>query len=479
MVCTYAHRRILAWGEIIGEYEYVLDDFVYQHRRAVVWRSLESFSVDRLSKSLAQKLQKNTTILQLTNAEFAEISAQNDATVIVPFPSITVDRWVENLSDADLSVSRWQVATFVTALQAKGFVILSGISGTGKTKLVLHFAAMLPKPSDESSNHLFLSVRPDWRDSKALLGYFNPLTEAYAWTPFLRFLERAARSYAAGDGLAWFVVLDEMNLAHVEYYFADMLSVMESGRDDEGWTREALVLVYPETAEGDVPPRELRLPPNLYVVGTVNVDETTHAFSPKVLDRAFSIELVDVDFSDYPPATTGDAPELSDAERQALLAAFTRNGRFPRIDKAEIAGYIGEHPEVRDWLQALNTLLHRDTLHFGYRVFDEIVTFLAVAEENGMFAELGAEAAFDAAVLMKVLPKFHGSRGKLQRPLEALLAWCLNPDEPQPIVPLPQAGVGADPLASFQPLPYVLPKTAERVQRMLAELQTDGFTAFG
>lgn len=137
------------------------------------------------------------------------------------------------------------------------------------------------------------------------------------------------------------------------------------------------------------------------------------------------------------------------------------------------------HLSVRDQLQALNERLYPDTLHFGYRVYDEIVTFLAVAEENGMFAGLGADAAFDAAVLMKVLPKFHGSRGKLQRPLEALLAWCLNPDEPQFILPLPQPGAEADPLASYRTLPYALPKTAERVQRMHAELQTDGFTAFG
>jgi 5-methylcytosine-specific restriction protein B len=219
----------------------------------------------------------------------------------------------------------------------------------------------------------------------------------------------------------------------------------------------------------------MRLPPNLYVVGTVNIDETTHAFSPKVLDRAFSIELVDVDFSDYPPAATGDAPELSDDERQALLRAFTREGRFPRIDKAEIAGYVTEHPEVRDRLQALNSRLRQDNLHFGYRVFDEIVTFLTVAEENGMFDGLGANAAFDAAVLMKVLPKFHGSRGKLQRPLDALLAWCLDPDAPS----LTQPGLETVPLANYGTPSYVLPKTAERVQRMLSELQTDGFTAFG
>jgi 5-methylcytosine-specific restriction endonuclease McrBC GTP-binding regulatory subunit McrB len=330
-----------------------------------------------------------------------------------------------------------------------------------------------------ASRDLFLSVRPDWRDSKALLGYYNPLTEAYEWTPFLRFLERASRSYRDGDGLAWFVILDEMNLAHVEYYFADLLSVMESGRDDDGWTREALTFVYPETAEGDVPPREMTLPPNLYVVGTVNIDETTHAFSPKVLDRAFSIELVDVDFSAYPPEPAGDGPFLSDAERQALLAAFTRDGRFPRIDKAEIAAHVADHPEVRDRLQTLNVLLQRDNLHFGYRVFDEIVTFLAVADENGMFDDLGDNAAFDAAVLMKVLPKFHGSRGKLDRPLRSVLAWCLAPDDPQPILPVAPATADADPLAPLQSLSYVLPRTANRVLRMLAELQTDGFTAFG
>jgi 5-methylcytosine-specific restriction endonuclease McrBC GTP-binding regulatory subunit McrB len=374
-----------------------------------------------------------------------------------------------------ISLHQFEFASFYTSLQAKAFVVLSGLSGIGKTKLIQFFVTLLPEPSTITDNHLFLSVRPDWRDSKALLGYYNPLTESYAWTPFLRFLERAARSYEQRDGLAWFVVLDEMNLAHVEYYFADLLSVMESGRDEEGWTREALTLVYPETAEGGLPAREMRLPPNLYVVGTVNIDETTHAFSPKVLDRAFSIELVDVDFSDYPPATSGEATELADAERQALLRAFTRNGRFPRIDKAEIAAYVAEHPEVRDRLQALNMTLRQDNLHFGYRVFDEIVTFLAVAEENGMFDDLGDNAAFDAAVLMKVLPKFHGSRGKLQRPLEAVLAWCADPDQPQ------AATAPSVELATLAVLiaDYALPKTAERVQRMLAELQTDGFTAFG
>ncbi|MDQ3540049.1 MAG: hypothetical protein M3440_05120, partial [Chloroflexota bacterium] len=171
-----------------------------------------------------------------------------------------------------------QVAAFYTSLQTKGFVVLSGISGTGKSKIATGFAEMLPAPTVTaqpaaeteglSTKHLFLSVRPDWRDSTSLLGYYNPLTQTYEWTEFLRFLLRAQESYEAKDGYAWFVIFDEMNLAHVEYYFADLLSVFESGRDREGWTREPLRLTYPTTLDDDVPPHELRLPPNLYIIGT-------------------------------------------------------------------------------------------------------------------------------------------------------------------------------------------------------------------
>ena len=346
-----------------------------------------------------------------------------------------------------LSFTSWQIATFYTALKTKGFVILSGISGTGKTKLAQHFAALLPQPvedepvvSDDAEktqqsltgeNWLFVPVRPDWRDSKSLLGYYNPLTGTYEWTPFLRFLLRAVRSYRSNDGLAWFVVLDEMNLAHVEYYFADLLSVLESGRDEDGRTREPLRLGYPDDAEGDLPPRELCLPPNLYVVGTVNVDETTRTVSPKVLDRAFTLELTEVNFATYPPQVDQGIFTLDDDKRQVILDDFTYGGVFSRVDKQIIADYIDDHPEIRTWLQNLNNLLRPYNLHFGYRVFDEIVSFLAAADESELYeGQGGTDAAFDAAVLMKVLPKFHGSRGKLEAPLRAVLSWCVNPEAP-------------------------------------------------
>ena len=386
------------------------------------------------------------------------------------------------LTQEGLHFTDWQLATFYTALQTKGFVILSGISGTGKTRLAQAFAGMLPQPA-EGANHLFVTVRPDWRDSKSLLGYYNPLTGTYEWTPFLRFLLRAEQNYKTADKLAWFVILDEMNLAHVEYYFADLLSVLESGRDEDGWTREPLRMGYPDEAEGNLPPPELKLPPNLYIVGTVNVDETTHAFSPKVLDRAFTLELTDVDFSAYPIPPASTQHDLSDQERKAILKDFARNDKFARVEKPTIMAYVTAHPEIRDRLQTLKDLLRPHDLHFGYRVFDEIVAFLAAAESNKLYDDLnGAEAAFDAAVLMKVLPKFHGSRSRLEKPLCAVLAWCVNPGAPD-IKAVEDAlrDVGSDKTVqqAMASSLFLYPKTAERVQRMLARLYTDGFAAFG
>jgi hypothetical protein len=393
----------------------------------------------------------------------------------------TGDFLVSRLAHERLQFTRWQLATFYTALQTKGFVILSGISGTGKTRLAQAFAGMLPQPA-EGANHLFVTVRPDWRDSKSLLGYYNPLTGTYEWTPFLRFLLRAEQNYKSADKLAWFVILDEMNLAHVEYYFADLLSVLESGRDEDGWTREPLRMGYPDEAKGNLPPPELKLPPNLYIVGTVNVDETTHAFSPKVLDRAFTLELTDVDFRQYQPTANLAESVVDAATGDALLRQFSRDGKFARVEKDVIANYV-RIEESKAQLQTLNDLLCLHDIHFGYRIFDEIVAFLAAAESNKLYDDHGgAEAAFDAAVMMKVLPKFHGSRSRLETPLCAVMAWCADPGTPdiEAIEEALQAvGSGKRAEEALEDIRFLYPETARRAQRMLDRLYTDGFAAFG
>jgi 5-methylcytosine-specific restriction enzyme B len=488
-----------------------------------------------------------------------------------------------------------QITSFYTALQTKGFVILSGISGTGKTKLAQLFAQMLPVPiqrkienlenvisitlqpdhllrhrfiipkkyigyfepiepnkrvdislmyqgktqkcwmksyeyparppylmfwlqgdsigwvsdnfkvgdtlmlqpdfqdeklvgltilseqaevvaeEEEGENCLFLSVRPDWRDSKSLLGYYNPLTKHYESTPFLEFLIKARNSFESGDGLAWFIILDEMNLARVEYYFADLLSVLESGRDDKGNTCETLRFIYGDLEEGEVPPPpKMALPPNLYIIGTVNVDETTQSFSPKVLDRAFSLEFMDVDFNRYTSPERRERPIWKRQEAgMELLTEFTRQKTFVQISKGEIFACVQAHPEFSEKLQDLNQKLQPFSMHFGYRVFDEIMMFLKISEDN----KIEVESAFDQAILMKVLPKFHGSRGKLEKPLVAILVWCskAKSEETEPIKTLLQL----DHNTAINPDEWECPATAGRILRMLQSLNDTGFASFG
>lgn len=499
-----------------------------------------------------------------------------------------------------LRYAPFQLASFYTALQVKGFVILSGISGTGKTRLAQSFAELLPQPhaprrgaaiphdavvltvqpymlatgrvliprqaarlfdppvADEARdvvvvfdgrtescpfvrasyagrdylslslrgearrwfnehvapgdtvvlepvlahddaldafrvtlgsewlsstpdepqrNWLFVPVRPDWRDGRSLLGYFNPISRSYEWTPFLRFILRAARGFRANDGLARFVILDEMNLAHVEHYLADLLSVLESGRDDDGWTREALQFTQPDDAEGDLPPRELRLPPSLYIVGTVNADETTHAFSPKVLDRAFVLDFGDADLGDYPPSLSDDAP-IDEGERLALLRSFSSGGRFARVEKQTIYPYVQARPALRARLATLHGLLRPYDLHFGYRVYDEIVAFLEAADRNGWFEDIGDP--LDAALCMKVLPRFRGQRRRLDAPLRALLAFCVDPDNPaQSIITTALEDGPEDPAEALAGVRFKLEHCAAASVRLLRRLVYDGFAAFG
>ena len=142
----------------------------------------------------------------------------------------------------------------------------------------------------------------------------------------------------------------------MEYYFADLLSVLKSGRDENGETDEPLRFVYGEVEEGETPPPPtLKLPPNLYFIGTVNVDETTHSFSPKVLDRAFSLEFLDVDLEQYNASTKNP---LFQWDRQKsgkeLLIHFTRNNQFAKIEKEDIRNYLSDHSEIEASLQQLN-----------------------------------------------------------------------------------------------------------------------------
>jgi 5-methylcytosine-specific restriction endonuclease McrBC GTP-binding regulatory subunit McrB len=222
----------------------------------------------------------------------------------------------------------------------------------------------------------------------------------------------------------------------------------------------------------------------LYVIGTVNVDETTHAFSPKVLDRAFTLELTEADFSGYPPANGSRGPALDQSQREILLGDFTRQGRYAQIEKGVVSDYAVQHPYLKQYLQMLNQLLRPFDFHFGYRVFDEIAAFLANSDSNQLYKDITPVAdPLDAAVLMKVLPKFHGSRGLLEEPLRIVLAWCKNPAAPDQgqldqLISNNESNLGSL-IKVLESQEYRLPNTAKRIIRMMRSLYSTGFAAFG
>ncbi len=373
------------------------------------------------------------------------------------------------------------ILSFYTALKTKGFVILSGLSGTGKTKIALELAKLLSQT--EIKNYIFLSVRPDWRDSKPLLGYYNPLDKKYYKTPLLELILRAIDDYKQDRKKAksYFIILDEMNLAHVEYYFAEFLSVLESGRDEDGFTTESIKLHNEDTVEKEQGiPKEIRLPPNLYIIGTVNIDETTYMFSPKVLDRAFTIEFHDVDLDNYPsPEVKSKNVDFSNL-RELIIEDLRNNGKFlTYADKDVIKEVLQELKSSQYWqiLQNLNRALEPYDLHFGYRVVDEIALFFKNAKESKVVNFKDDNEIFDSALLMKILPKFHGNRKKLEKPLKKILRICLkdeqNLDElnSEKIVEILQNWEVEKRMFRFQ-------HTAKKVLRMLRSLYEIGFASF-
>jgi hypothetical protein len=228
------------------------------------------------------------------------------------------------------------------------------------------------------------------------------------------------------------------------------------------------------------------LPPELFVVGTVNTDETTHAFSPKVLDRAFSIEFNDVDLR--LPGGSGTAID-DEAVRETIISLLDQANPDERRKALERGRSEGE---VLTWLQGLNERLAAHGQHFGYRVRDEILRFVGYALTSpladGFQSEGGSVVlgAFDASVLMKVLPKFHGPRAKLTEPLIDVLAWAVRPAQPE----LAREGVReglnrtacttSDILAAAREArgEVVLARTSEKTARMLHDLVTVGFASF-
>jgi 5-methylcytosine-specific restriction endonuclease McrBC GTP-binding regulatory subunit McrB len=377
----------------------------------------------------------------------------------------------ENLYDyfeqKDFSFPKEILTRYFLSLKTKPFVILTGISGTGKTKIAQIFADYMCQdllPEEKKKRVAFVPVRPDWMDNKGLIGYYNLLDEKYYATPVLRLLIEAGQH----PEQPYFVIFDEMNLAKVEQYFSDFLSIMESRTPDktEGEPITLHTLTNITTTDGLDIPQELYIPPNVYFSGTVNIDESTYMFSPKVLDRANVIEFNEVNLADY-------EKEISAADKFILNNAKVRDNLLSKDEPPfcsrqdyrkllEITG-SSNHP-----LSSLLDILKEYNHHFGYRVINEISRFVRTA--NDMIHKLNMNDAMDIQFLQKVLPKFHGTQAKLAEPLEGVLSFCYGQDAPVDKATRERARY-FDEKARF-------PRTAQKTARMLINLEIQGYTSF-
>jgi len=301
------------------------------------------------------------------------------------------------------------------------------------------------------------AVRPDWTGPDALLGFPDGLSARdedgrLGWhvPGVLEFVLGAA----ADDQHPYLLLLDEMNLAHVERYFADVLSGMESGAEVLPNLERGGDGVWRERLGG--PPR-VKFPSNLLVVGTVNIDETTYMFSPKVLDRANTMEFR-VGSEDL--VASANPVGLVEAGSDELVRVFLEAA-------TSVGGDWSGRDEMAGWLRELHGLLAGEDREFGHRVFFEALRF------GGLLAEAGDSdplVALDLQVMQKVLPRIHGSIRQVGSTLERLGAWCFY----GPGVPLPDS---FDPLEPPEGEPR-LPVSFDKAARMSRRLRANHFVSY-
>jgi MoxR-like ATPase len=327
-----------------------------------------------------------------------------------------------NGTTVGLRVSRPLLLRFVAALGAKRFLILTGLAGSGKTKLAQAFARWLPPAALEGQlpPYAVIPVGADWTGNDNILGYPDGLDSTrYVTRPALDLIQRAAQRENAT--VPHFLILDEMNLSHVERYFADLLSLIESGETTELYRPAVGDNGQPQLRTGAEP--TLRLSPNLFIIGTVNVDETTYMFSPKVLDRANVVEfrMVRDDLTAFLAAPRTPALDQLNGRGSSFGAAFVAEAG------KEVSAPEAVHARFEAELTLFFDLLRDHGAEFGFRVVNEAARFLHFYRLLGGFADDSVdwfEPAMDAVIVQKLLPKLHGSRPKLEGLLWALAFAC-------------------------------------------------------
>lgn len=320
--------------------------------------------------------------------------------------------------------------SYITAIKSKPFLLLAGISGTGKSRIVRELAkACWEKGSKEykdpkPKNFEMVQVKPNWHDSSELIGYVSRVSGSPVFVAgdFLKFVAKAWEN----SEIPYFLCLDEMNLAPVEQYFAEYLSVIESRKvsedgvvitdpilkkSKEDWYR---VLTRDLTSDDDVRNRFLTdgicIPQNLIVIGTVNMDETTFSFSRKVLDRAMTIEMNEVNLKG---------------------GLDHRHEMIGKLGKTELIGETVEGVDVYsdfqnvcdiaiDYLQGINDKLEGTPFKVAYRTRNEVLLYVVNnlpynkdSKGNALSQDYVIARALDEITNMKILSRIEGDETKV------------------------------------------------------------------
>jgi len=313
-------------------------------------------------------------------------------------------------------------------------------------------------------NSCFISVRSDWTDATPLFGYYNLVDQRYHTTPALNFILLAHEH----PEMPFFLILDEMNLAKVEHYFSDFLSCLESRYLADGKLTQEPVHLHSDSGwlntnndYFDFIAPTLTLPPNLFVTGTVNIDESTYMFSSKVLDRANVIELNDVDINSYGSGAT-----------QAGASTFVLK-EFPDLSKFELphkADFQNILPDAKTFFTATHAILEKHHLHFGYRVINEVSRFVLNAQTYCEAHDGLLNQAIDRQMVQKVLPKLNGPQSKLDIPVRELLTLIVTGAQ--------GAAMKWAAVEALEPETTKFPLTAAKLQRMSKSLTLNGFANF-
>lgn len=350
---------------------------------------------------------------------------------------------INAIKSTNLIYSDTLIKRFAYSLMAKPFVILSGLAGSGKTQLALAFAKCLCENIDEQLK--VVPVGADWTNREPLLGYPNALnSNEYVKTEkcVVDLLVNAQNN----PEKPYFLVLDEMNMSVVERYFADFLSVMESNEEIPLWNG----------SDTDNTPKSVALPKNLYIIGTINVDETTYMFSPKVLDRANVIEFK-ISSDEMDSFLQNQAP-IDKNRANSVCANMAQD--FVKLTREEPK--YDSSDATKDILLGFFNQLKSVNSEFGYRTLAEMFRYIALSK-----SELREDLSLDTAILQKMLPKLHGSKKKLGKTINALWRLCYS-----------QNPIDIEGEDNLQSADIRYKESAEKIMRMYRAMLDNGFTSF-